>query len=102
MQAFQKAAQAAGFSLTVLPRSDLQSNATLSQAALKAVVGECEYFLATLPDGSRMVRPIMRGGRVSMPDLLFSCSQCSLCVCVLGGGGGFQHIQSSCDTPKHL
>ena len=33
------------------------------RAALRAIVGSGEYFLATLPDGSRLVQPIPRGVR---------------------------------------
>jgi len=40
--------------------------ATSSQAALRAAVGDSEYFCVHLGDGTRLVRPIMRGERFPM------------------------------------
>lgn len=67
-QAFEQAASAAGFSLKLLPAASAgasaQDGAASSQASLRSAVGDGEYFCALLPDGSRLVRPIMRGARV--------------------------------------
>lgn len=64
-QVFRRATQAAGFSLTEIPGgagADAGA-AAASHAHLRSAVGDAEYFLALLPDGSRLVRPIMRGAR---------------------------------------
>lgn len=57
--AFEKAAAAAGFSLTRLPPATGEA----AREAVAAVVGDGEYFQALLPDGSRLVHPIAYGER---------------------------------------
>lgn len=72
-QVFQQAAEAAGFSLKAVPppapsasssSAAGPSAASSSQASLRTAAGDGEYFCALLPDGTRLVRPIMRGARV--------------------------------------
>ncbi|KAF5835451.1 CwfJ C-terminus 1-domain-containing protein-like protein [Dunaliella salina] len=78
-QAFQQATESAGFNLKVLPPTSGttmagalaagaggDAAATSSQAALRSAVGDSEYFCAILGDGTRLVRPIMRGERFPM------------------------------------
>ncbi|KAL6749502.1 CwfJ C-terminus 1-domain-containing protein-like protein [Haematococcus lacustris] len=73
-QAFQSATQSAGFSLSELPAAAGSSGSAdggvgggnSNQAALQTAVGSAEYFYAWLPDGTRLVRPIMRGERWPM------------------------------------
>ncbi len=72
-QAFQQAAQAAGYTLTPVPEPAPGSS---GQVALQGAVGDCEYFMAMLPDGTRLVRPILRGARGAE------------CVWIGGGSGG--------------
>ena len=59
MQAFQQAAQAQGFAFTALPRA----NGMSARQQLQEAVGDSEYFLAVLPDGTRLVHPISRDER---------------------------------------
>ena len=59
LQAFQQAAQALGFAFTVLP----PVSSTEARPQLQEAVGSSEYFLAVLPDGSRLVHPITREER---------------------------------------
>ena len=59
MQAFQQAAQGQGFAFTALPK--VLGKAGRQQ--LQEVVGESEYLLVTLPDGSRLVHTITRDER---------------------------------------
>ena len=59
LQAFQQAAQAQGFAFSSLPKVAGKA----SRTQLQEVVGESEYFLAILPDGSRLVHPISREER---------------------------------------
>ena len=59
LQAFQQAAQAQGFAFTALSKAVGKA----SRSQLQEVVGDSEYFLATLPDGSRLVHPITREER---------------------------------------
>ncbi|KAL0053002.1 hypothetical protein WJX82_011315 [Trebouxia sp. C0006] len=58
-QAFQQAAQAQGFAFTALSKAVGKA----SRSQLQEVVGDSEYFLAILPDGSRLVHPISREER---------------------------------------
>ncbi|KAL0037433.1 hypothetical protein WJX79_008053 [Trebouxia sp. C0005] len=58
-QAFQQAAQAQGFAFTALSKAVGKA----SRSQLQEVVGDSEYFLAILPDGSRLVHPITREER---------------------------------------
>ena len=51
----------AGFSPT--SGNSAQAQGKAGREALRAIVGSGEYFLATLPDGSRLVQPIPRGVR---------------------------------------
>ena len=53
-QVFTSAAKKQGFSLDALPSMGDADK----QAALKEVVGNGQYFLAFLPNGSRLVHPI--------------------------------------------
>ena len=56
--AFEAAASAAGFELSPLPAPGPGEG---SRKGVSEVVGDSEYFMALLPDGSRLVRAIMRG-----------------------------------------
>ena len=59
LQAFQQAAQAQGFAFTTLSKAVGKA----SRSQLQEVVGDSEYLLAILPDGSRLVHPITREER---------------------------------------
>lgn len=56
-EAFEAAAGRHGFTLSHLP----PARAEAARLALRNVVGDGEYFLAALPDGSRLVHPIAYG-----------------------------------------
>ncbi len=58
-QAFQQAAQAQGFAFTALPKATGKA----ARQQLQEAVGESEYFLAILPDGSSLVHCISREER---------------------------------------
>ncbi len=62
-EAFSAAARAAGFELTAVPPPARGCGPDETRRALQAAVGggDAEYFMALLPDGSRLVRPLMRG-----------------------------------------
>ncbi|MEW5297133.1 MAG: hypothetical protein WDW36_000361 [Sanguina aurantia] len=62
--AFETAAKTAGFELTHVPASSEVGEE--SRAALRQVLGQSEYFMALLPDGSRLIRPLMRNERWPM------------------------------------
>ena len=59
LQALQQAAQALGFAFTVLSAT----SSAEARPQLQEAVGSSEYFLAVLPDGSRLVHPISREER---------------------------------------
>ena len=59
MQAFYQAAQAQGFDFSYLPKIE----ATAARKQLQEAVGKSEYFLAYLPDGSKLVHTITREER---------------------------------------
>lgn len=54
---FERKAAQQGFELTHLPPARGEG----ARDALRAAVGDGEYFLALLPDGSRLVHPIAYG-----------------------------------------
>lgn len=58
-EAFTAAAARQGFEMKQLPPATGEA----ARAALKEAVGEGEYFVALLPDGSRLVHPIAFGER---------------------------------------
>ncbi|KAL4423189.1 hypothetical protein ABPG77_000322 [Micractinium sp. CCAP 211/92] len=58
--AFERAAERHGFSFTHLPKV---ADDAAAREQLRTAVGEGEYFLALLPDGSRLVHPIAYGER---------------------------------------
>ncbi|GIL82924.1 hypothetical protein Vretimale_8428 [Volvox reticuliferus] len=66
--AFRAAAATAGYTLELLPPLARGSGPDeLRQQLLQALGGaDTEYFMALLPDGSRLVRPLMRGERWPM------------------------------------
>lgn len=59
-QVFEAAASRHGFELKLLPKC---AGDAAGCEQLKAEVGEGEYFVALLPDGSRLVHPIAFGER---------------------------------------
>ena len=59
LQAFQQAGQAQGFTFSSLPKIE----ATAARKQLQEAVGQSEYFLAILPDGSKLVHTITRDER---------------------------------------
>ena len=59
LYAYQQAAQAQGFAFTPLPRTEGKAQ----RSQLQEAVGQSEYFLAILPDGSRLVHTITREER---------------------------------------
>lgn len=56
---FERKAAQHGFQLTHLP----PARGEAARDAVRDVVGDGEYFMALLPDGSRLVHPIARGGQ---------------------------------------
>ena len=58
-EVFKAAAARHGFALTLLPPATGEA----AREAVRAVVGDGEYFVAVLPDGSRLVHPIVFGER---------------------------------------
>lgn len=59
-EAFERGAARHGFELQHLPKV---AGDAAAREQLKAAVGEGEYFVAVLPDGSRLVHPIAYGER---------------------------------------
>lgn len=57
--AFDEAAAKHGFTLTHLPPATGEA----AREAIRGVVGDGEYFVALLPDGSRLVHPVAYGER---------------------------------------
>ncbi|EFJ41492.1 hypothetical protein VOLCADRAFT_98560 [Volvox carteri f. nagariensis] len=67
-EAFNAAAAAAGYKLELLPPPTRGSGPDDLRRQLHQAVGgpDSEYFMAVLPDGCRLVRPLMRGERWPM------------------------------------
>ncbi|KAG2442256.1 hypothetical protein HYH02_009740 [Chlamydomonas schloesseri] len=67
-EAFRAAASAAGYKLEHIPAPPRGTSPDELLKQLKTAVGgpDSEYFMALLPDGSRLVRPLMRGERWPM------------------------------------
>ncbi|KAG2490789.1 hypothetical protein HYH03_010711 [Edaphochlamys debaryana] len=91
-EAFKSAAAKAGYQLELLPPPTRGSGPEELRQQLERAVGGCdaEYFIAILPDGSRLVRPLMRGerwpmalGREVLADLAGAPERASWKACAL-------------------
>ncbi|PNW80996.1 hypothetical protein CHLRE_07g338700v5 [Chlamydomonas reinhardtii] len=91
-EAFRSAAAAAGYQLEHIPAPPRGTGPDELLKQLKTAVGgpDSEYFMALLPDGSRLVRPLMRGerwpmalGREVLADLAGAPERASWKACAL-------------------
>lgn len=97
--AFAAAAASAGFSFEHEFPAECAAGPE-GQAALRAAVGEGEFFAVTLPDGSKLVHPLagrfsMSFGREAAAALIGAPDRADWKNCRLDGGGGGGHTEES-------